>query len=193
MNANASEIARKIRNNTRTISGGFDLDEAESIIAEALAEKDKEIGWLRSCNESHMRQMEAKDKGLAEKDKEIARMREALSEIAGPVNHDATQPGDNRYQRIARAAIKAIEEGRGMRVQPIIKPGQLWQEADNRHTRVVEVLHICGDEITIITRSDTYKASRAYRPTKAKRSRFKVGQRTSHCGYFLVREPKEAQ
>lgn len=71
-----------------------------------------------------------------------------------------------------------------------IEIGQLWQEADKRHTRVVRVLSVEGDVITIITESDSYKASRKPRPTKAKRSRFKAHHCTSHCGYFLIEEAR---
>ena len=69
-----------------------------------------------------------------------------------------------------------------------IKVGQKWQEVDKRHKRLVQVLEVNGDEIWIITVSDSYKASRKYRPTKARRDRFKSGVRTSHCGYFLASE-----
>ena len=67
-----------------------------------------------------------------------------------------------------------------------IKKDQLWQEADNRYTRVVRILAVDGDTITIITESDSYKASRKPRPTKARRDRFKAHRVSSHCGYFLV-------
>jgi len=69
-----------------------------------------------------------------------------------------------------------------------IKVGQLWQEADKRYKRIVRVLAINGDEITIITESNSYKSSRKYSPTKASRKRFKGSQASSHCGYFLVEE-----
>lgn len=69
-----------------------------------------------------------------------------------------------------------------------IKVGQLWQEADNRHKRIVKVLSVDGDTITIITESDTYKATRKCFPTKARRDRFKADKQTSHCGYFLVKD-----
>lgn len=69
-----------------------------------------------------------------------------------------------------------------------IKVGQLWQEADKRHKRIVRVLAVNGDEITIITESDSYKSSRKYYPTKASRKRFKGRPVSSHCGYFLVEE-----
>lgn len=71
-----------------------------------------------------------------------------------------------------------------------IEVGQKWQEADSRHTRIVRVLKVEVDEITIITESDSYKASRKPRQTKAKRSRFKAHRCTSHCGYFLVEEAR---
>ena len=69
-----------------------------------------------------------------------------------------------------------------------IKAGQLWQEADNRHKRIVKVLEVNADKITIITESDSYKATRKCVPTKARRDRFKKGIRTSHCGYFLIKD-----
>lgn len=69
-----------------------------------------------------------------------------------------------------------------------IKEGQLWQEADKRYKRIIRVLAVNGDEITIITESDSYKASRKYSPTKASRKRFEGRPVSSHCGYFLVKE-----
>jgi len=69
-----------------------------------------------------------------------------------------------------------------------IKIGQLWQEADNRFKRTVRVLEVDKDKITIITEADSYKAARKPIPTKARRDRFKAGVRSSHCGYFLVKD-----
>jgi hypothetical protein len=72
-----------------------------------------------------------------------------------------------------------------------IKIGSVWREADGRHTRDVKVLGINNDIITIITIFDSWKSSREWRPTKAKRSRFKNGIRTSHCGYYQITESDE--
>lgn len=70
-----------------------------------------------------------------------------------------------------------------------IKPGQLWQEADKRFTRIVEVLEVSANYVSIITRSiDPPGTSTRWRPTRTMRSRFKPGRRSSHCGYFLVKE-----
>lgn len=91
--------------------------------------------------------------------------------------------------RIAAEYIRDKIKADLVRVRcPIIRKGQLWQEADKRHTRIVEVLAVDGDVITIQTVSDTYGAARKRPVSKAKRSRFKSRKCTSHCGYFLVKE-----
>jgi hypothetical protein len=69
-----------------------------------------------------------------------------------------------------------------------VKAKQLWQEADTRHIRVVRVLAVEGNVVTIITEMDTYKSKRKPHPTKARLDRFKDHPSASHCGYFLVKD-----
>jgi len=72
-----------------------------------------------------------------------------------------------------------------------VKVGQLWVEADNRHRRIVRVLAVDCDIVTIITESDSNNGfgrgillnRKKYFPTKANIKRF-----GRHGGYFLLRE-----